>query len=250
MVCRSCSFVCRLHHLIIIIMQTYLKALNYWNACQVYDADWVSKIKKIISIIFYSIYRAVCLQLTQFSCDDRENVYFILLSSSNWKYESLTIVYGEVMKQWYALYVLLCSYWYITMHKMPGHLCFITVTHVEIPIHLWVSKNISVLIISLTLSQWSSSGNPVAIQCAWHLDPSVHWNATGERILVASVLPVVFQWSSSGFPVVFQCVPIMQINTGSPLGHHWVLASASVVPVASHCTCGSSGLPVCSNYAN
>ena len=25
----SCSFVCRLHHLIIIIMQTYLKALNY-----------------------------------------------------------------------------------------------------------------------------------------------------------------------------------------------------------------------------
>ena len=59
-----------------------------------------------------------------------------------------------------------------------------------------------------------------------------------------------FQWSSSGFPVVFQCVPIMQINTGSPLGHHWVLASASVVPVAFQCTCGSSGLPVCSNYAN
>ena len=29
MACGSCSFVCRLHHLIIIIMQTYLKALNY-----------------------------------------------------------------------------------------------------------------------------------------------------------------------------------------------------------------------------
>ena len=29
MACRSCSFVCRLHHLIIIIMQTYLKALTY-----------------------------------------------------------------------------------------------------------------------------------------------------------------------------------------------------------------------------
>ena len=53
-----------------------------------------------------------------------------------------------------------------------------------------------------------------------------------------------FQWSSSGFPVVFQCVPIMQINTGSPMEHHWVLASASVVPVAFQCTCGSSGLPV------
>ena len=55
---------------------------------------------------------------------------------------------------------------------------------------------------SLTLSQWSSSGNPVAIQCAWNLDPSVHLNATEE-------MPVCFQWSSSGFPVVFQCVPIM-----------------------------------------
>ena len=81
-----------------------------------------------------------------------------------------------------------------------------------------------------------ASGNSVAIQCAWNLDPSVHWNATGE--IVDS------QCVSSVLPVVFQCVPIMQLNTGSPLGHHWVLASASVVPVASQCTCGSSGLPV------
>ena len=109
--------------------------------------------------------------------------------------------------------------------------------------HDWDLAESVEYITSLTLSQWSSSGNPVAIQCAWTLDPSVHWNATGE-------MPVCFQWSSSGFPVVFQCVPIMQINTGSPLEHHWVQASASVVPVASQCTCGSSGLPVCSNYAN
>ena len=46
-----------------------------------------------------------------------------------------------------------------------------------------------------------ASGIPVAIQCAWNLDPSVHWNATGEKLLVASVLPVVFQWLSSGLPV-------------------------------------------------
>ena len=45
-----------------------------------------------VSIIFYSVYGAVYLQLAQFSCDDRENVYFILLSSSNRKYESLTII--------------------------------------------------------------------------------------------------------------------------------------------------------------
>ena len=88
-----------------------------------------------------------------------------------------------------------------------------------------------------------ASGLPVAIQCAWNLDSSVHWNATGERIASR-------QCASNDLPVVFQCVPIMQINTGSPLGNHLVLASASVVPVASQGTCGSSGLPVCSNYAN
>ena len=91
--------------------------------------------------------------------------------------------------------------------------------------------------------QWQSSGNPVCLELRPQCTLECHWRN-------ASVLPVVFQWSSSGFPVVFQCVPIMQINTGSPLGHHWVLVSASVVPVASQCTCGSSGLPVCSNYAN
>ena len=71
-----------------------------------------------------------------------------------------------------------------------------------------------------------------------------------KELLVASVFWVSFQWSSSGLPVVFQCVSIMQINTWSPLGHHWVLVSASVVQVVFQCTCGSSGLPVCSNYAN
>ena len=91
--------------------------------------------------------------------------------------------------------------------------------------------------------QWQSSGNPVCLELRPQCTLECHWRN-------ASVLPVVFQWSSSGFPVVFQCVPIMQINTGTPLKHHWVLASASVVPVASQCTCGSSGLPVCSNYAN
>ena len=54
----------------------------------------VSKIETIIAIIFHSIYRAVCLQLTQFACHDGENVYFILLSSSNRKYESLTTIKG------------------------------------------------------------------------------------------------------------------------------------------------------------
>ena len=120
--------------------------------------------------------------------------------------------------------------------------------------------------------QWQSSGNLVCLELRPQCTLECHWrNASA-----SSGLPVAFQWSSSVFqlckltldrhwdttgckhqpvwfqwhpsvlvaPVVFQCVPIMQINTGSPLEHHWVLASASVIPVASQCTCGSSGLPV------
>ena len=34
-------------------------------------------------------------------------------------------------------------------------------------------------------------------------------------------------------PAVFRCVPIMQIYTGLPPEDHWVIASASVVPVQS-----------------
>ena len=67
------------------------EGIELLKCCQVYAAECVSKIKTILSIIFYSIW-AVCLQLTQFSCDDHDNVYFILLSSSNRKYESLNIV--------------------------------------------------------------------------------------------------------------------------------------------------------------
>ena len=70
---------------------------------------------------------------------------------------------------------------------------------------LWRMWNI--LDYTRTLSQWSFSGNPVAIQCAWNLDPSVHWNATGERNVgsqcVSNVLPVVIQWLTSGLPVCF-----------------------------------------------
>ena len=90
----------------------------------------------------------------------------------------------------------------------------------------------------------------MAIQCAWNLDSSVRWNATGEGIVGSQCVSSVPQWSISGLLVVFQCVPIMQITIGLPLWYEWALASASVVPVASQCTCCSSGLPVCSNYAN
>ena len=53
----------------------------------------MSKIKHhILSVIHYTIYGAVCFQFTYLPCDDCENIYFILVSSSNRKYELLPIV--------------------------------------------------------------------------------------------------------------------------------------------------------------
>ena len=91
--CGSCSFVCKLYiyiiYLIIIIIQTYLKALNFKNACPLYAVERVSKISQFSQLSFFQ-YMGLC--VFSFSCDDRENVHFIFLSSSHRKYEPLTIV--------------------------------------------------------------------------------------------------------------------------------------------------------------
>ena len=52
----------------------------------------VCKIKHILSVIHYAICGVVWFQFTHFPCDDWENIYFVLLSSSNRKYELLPIV--------------------------------------------------------------------------------------------------------------------------------------------------------------
>ena len=62
--CRSCSLVCTLHHLIIIIVQAYLKTLNLLNACQIYLVVCVSKIKQFFSVIHCPLCGAVCFQFT------------------------------------------------------------------------------------------------------------------------------------------------------------------------------------------
>ena len=91
--------------------------------------------------------------------------------------------------------------------EMPSKLAILSWTS-------W-SPNIS-NILSLCCSTWRhpceciplhwASGLPVAIQCAWNLDPSVHWNSTGESIVgsqcASSGLPVAFQWSSSVFQLL------------------------------------------------
>ena len=89
---RSCSFVCTLHHTIITIVQTYLRTMNLWNACQIYFVECVSKMKHIFSVIHYTIYGVVCFQFTHFPCDDWEIIHYLLSSSSNRKYEPLSIV--------------------------------------------------------------------------------------------------------------------------------------------------------------
>ena len=56
---KSYLFFCLLYHLIIIIMQAFLKALNIYNSFQVYSVECVSKIKSKLSIAFHAIYVAV-----------------------------------------------------------------------------------------------------------------------------------------------------------------------------------------------
>ena len=79
MACRSYSFVCTLHHLIIIIVPTYLWTLNLWNVCQIYFVECVSKIEHILLVIYYSIYGAVCFQFTQSPRDGWENILLCLI---------------------------------------------------------------------------------------------------------------------------------------------------------------------------
>ena len=71
---RSYSFIFTLQHLIIIIVQTYLKTLNLKNACQICLVECVSKIRHILSVIHYAIRGAVCFQFTHCTCDDWENI--------------------------------------------------------------------------------------------------------------------------------------------------------------------------------
>ena len=56
---RSHSYVCTLHHLIIIIVQTYLKILNLYNTCQIYFVECVNKIKHILCYPLYSMWGCV-----------------------------------------------------------------------------------------------------------------------------------------------------------------------------------------------
>ena len=74
--CGWCPFICSLHNLIITIINTYLMALDY-TSWQVYAIEYGAKITSILTVLYYSLYGSVCLQLNPFSCHNRKNVYFI-----------------------------------------------------------------------------------------------------------------------------------------------------------------------------
>ena len=79
--CRSYSYVCILHHLIIIIVQPHRRHWTYKMPVRyILSSVWVRAYS--LSCPLYK-YGAVCFQFTHFPCDDWENVHFVLLSSSN-----------------------------------------------------------------------------------------------------------------------------------------------------------------------
>ena len=82
--------------LIIIIVQICYEGIELIKRLSDIFVECVSKIKHILSVIYYTICGAVCFQFTHFSCVDWGNIYiyicFVLLSSSNRKYELLPIV--------------------------------------------------------------------------------------------------------------------------------------------------------------
>ena len=117
--CGVYSFVCTLHYLIIIMMQTYLKVLNFSNACHVPSVECVPKIKWILSIIFHTIYAAVCIQLTHFSYDDWDNTRTLSYHHHH-QIGSMTPLPMLKAKPWnngkhcMSFYILIALYWTVS----------------------------------------------------------------------------------------------------------------------------------------
>ena len=92
----------------------------------------MSKIESILSVIFHAIYGTVCCQLAHLSYENCENT--CTLSYYHHQIASLTnlllFTEGEVMKQWYALYV----YILIDERELFTKFAIINWQHNEIPL--------------------------------------------------------------------------------------------------------------------
>ena len=123
----SHSFVCTLNHITIFLMQTYMKVLNLYNACQVHSVECVSKIKPIPSSNFHAIFEALCIQLTRFSCYNWDNK--CTFSYYNYQIESMNRLplcgvrlwsngmrcmsfYVRMDLLWYPSYILWHTWWH------------------------------------------------------------------------------------------------------------------------------------------
>ena len=90
MACKLCSFACKLHHLIIIIMETYLKALKQLKCLLPSLCLRLRQFSQLSSIQYmgfcaFGLFKYPVMIV-------RTNVFFILLSSSNRKNESLLAI--------------------------------------------------------------------------------------------------------------------------------------------------------------
>ena len=131
--CRSYSFVCTLHHLIIIIVQNCLKTFNLQNACQIYFVECVSKIKHILSGIHYTIHYtirgAVCFQFTPPPpCDYWENIctlsyYHHQMGSMNY-YPLFRVRSWNNGVRCMSFYILMMTSSNGNIFRVTGHLCW------------------------------------------------------------------------------------------------------------------------------
>ena len=78
LVCRSYSFVCTLHHLIIIFVQTLSEDIDLIK-CQSGIICRVCKITHILSVIHYTICGTVCFQFTHFFRDGWDIICLIII---------------------------------------------------------------------------------------------------------------------------------------------------------------------------
>ena len=86
--CVKIVFVC-----LYIISSHYHYCANLSEGIELLKCLWdvfcrvcVCEIEHIFSVNHYTIYGAVCFQFTHLPCDDWDNIYFVLISSSNRKF--------------------------------------------------------------------------------------------------------------------------------------------------------------------
>ena len=97
--CRLYSYVCTVHHLTIIIVQTYLKALNSLNACQIhFSSVWVRL--SIVSPLSIKQYVGMYVFSLPISLVIMERIYIYILSYYHHQIESMNYYLLFMVRSW------------------------------------------------------------------------------------------------------------------------------------------------------